>query len=180
MATPFMSQVHGPEICRALLSKLINSAFGVVLKEVNARYTNLATNKKMRLGLREELKVTSHNPGDAGASNSLKGFVEVIEGRPVTSQQSVGVEGALAVTGAEKGAATAGSGGTIQEELEEGVDFEAMLGVSERIIYGEDDFYMLEEDAENEGEEDEEEEGSATNEWVELEITGKEDGINLN
>jgi hypothetical protein len=61
-------KVHGPEICRALLSKLINSAFGVVLKEVSARYTNLATHKKMKVGLRENLKNTSSNSGSAAGA----------------------------------------------------------------------------------------------------------------
>ena len=49
----------------ANLSKLINSAFGVVLKEVNARYTSLAKNKKIKLVLREQLKATSSNSSSA-------------------------------------------------------------------------------------------------------------------
>jgi hypothetical protein len=63
-------KVHGPVICRALLLKLTNSVFGVVLKEVNARYTSLATNKKMKFALREHLKVSSNNAGSAGGGKS--------------------------------------------------------------------------------------------------------------
>lgn len=61
-------KVHGPEICRALLSKLINSTFGVALKEVNARYTNLGTNSKTKIALRVTLKVTSTNAGGTGGA----------------------------------------------------------------------------------------------------------------
>ena len=63
-------KVHGPEICRAILSKLINSAFGVVLKEVNARYTNLGTNSKTKMALRATLKVTSTNAGGTTGGNT--------------------------------------------------------------------------------------------------------------
>jgi hypothetical protein len=67
---PDTDNVYGEIIRRALLSKLINSAFGVVLKSINARYTQLAKNKKMKLTLREELKVTTGYGGGVDSTST--------------------------------------------------------------------------------------------------------------
>ena len=146
--------VHGPSIRRALLSKLINASFGVVLKEVNARYTNLAANKKMKLARREELKVISTNSGGAGGgtTRALHPFNDVIAGRQQAVQRSVSVAGAVAVTG-----------------VEEGVDYDAMLGEYAREMFQEEDGFVpvqddaFESDADEEG--NDEVEGRGTDEW---------------
>eukprot|EP01031_Cornospumella_fuschlensis_P027832 gene27832-33613_t len=167
-------QVHGPEICRALLSKLINAAFGVALKEVNARYTNLARNKKMKFTLREELKVLSSNLGGRGGGNTqaLHPFNNVIAGRAHPRREAVlQQQGGV---GEEVGAPRTG-------------DYEALTEL-ERMMFGEDlqqhhqaaaedadeESFAADEDGEDGREDDEEEEegrkGPSDDEWVEAGI----------
>ena len=142
-------QIYGPEIRRGLLSKLINSALGVVLKEVNARYTTLAKNKKLKFTLREELKVTTSNLGGGGSkSKAFHPFNSVIAGL-VGQQQSVIVGDVSSCTRAESPHGGTASKSRISTdtygrvpELEEGLYFDAMLVEYEREIYGDDDIAL--------------------------------------
>ena len=135
-------EVHGPEICRALLSKLINSAFGVVVKEVNARFTNLGTNSKTKIALRANLKVTSSNAGGTGGGNTrpLRPFNNMICGLETVPQQNSS-SGGGGVGWAATGrciAAGGGGGGPVDEELKEG-DYDDMLEEYEsQLFYAED------------------------------------------
>ena len=137
-------QIYGPEIRRGLLSKLINSALGVVLKEVNARYTTLAKNKKLKFTLREELKVTTSNLGGGGSkSKAFHPFNSVIAGL-VGQQQSVIVGDVSSCTRApmvEQQVENLDGYGRVPE-LEEGLYFDAMLVEYEREIYGDDDIAL--------------------------------------
>jgi hypothetical protein len=57
----------------------------------------------------------------------------VIAGRQAASQQSVDVEGILPVSDAEETSATTGDVGTIDEEIEEVLDYDAILVEHERV-----------------------------------------------
>ena len=155
-------KVHGPEICRAILSKLINSAFGVVLKEVNARYTNLGTNNKTKLALRATLKATSTNSGGTTGGNTrgLRPFNDAIDGLDTVPQQSSG------------GGGGGGGGGPVDEELKDDMldEFE------NKLFYAEDEFNKDLADAEDTDQGDDEEDDRDPDVWEVIEVEQKSDG----
>ena len=164
--------VYGTVIRCALLSKLINSILGGVIKEVNDRYTTIAKNKKMRFTLREELKVVSSNLSGGGASSSaFHPFNSVIGG-----VQNVGV---VVVEGGEDGVPMDDD---LIVDLDE-VDYGAMLDEYEREMYGSDFLSQIAAegeaagaaDGDNEADGEEELEGTAV--WVEFARSGIEKGL---
>lgn len=136
---PDVTLVHSESIRQALLSKLINSAFGVILKEINARYTNIAKNKKMKLTLREELKVISNNTmRGSGCSSSIhSGFQALLQ---TDSDNNRGNGGGG--RGGESGLEVSGSGlggGDVSgenEPEEENIDYDALFLEFETDTFG--------------------------------------------
>ena len=128
------------------------------LKEVNARYTSLATNKKMKLGLREHLKVSSNNVGSAGGGKSKNQhpFNNVIYMmKPVPQRQSdIGGGGAVS------------SGEPMDEEVEDEVDVDAMLRNFEQELYSLEDVYTNDADEEEDADEEREDFEEITSEDV--------------
>lgn len=169
-------EVHGLEICRALLSKLINSEFGVVLKKVNARFTSLGKHKQMQLTLREDLKASSNNSGGVGGGNTqaLRPFHDVIAG-----PTSVGVGEAATGRGAAAGGGAVDDGEQPWDlEVEEGLDVEALLEKYEQQLYGEDEegitLLTAAEDVAAEAEEEVDEEVEV---WLELATNPRTDEV---
>ena len=122
-----MDNVYGPELCRALLSKLINSTLGVILKEVNARYTSLAKNKEIKFTLRGGLKVISGNASGGGATSRSAAYQQEFHRVIARGQDEVAAGGNV-----EQGV----EGQPEEYEREQGD--EELLAEYEREIFGED------------------------------------------